>query len=91
MRLLYGDADPTHFGEWNVAVGYRYIQPDALLDGFNSADFRLGGTNAQGYTITATLGLYSGAYLQARWFSANEIYGPPLAIDVGQLDFHVRF
>jgi hypothetical protein len=90
-RLLYGDLDPTRFGQWNIAVGYRYIEPDALLDGFNSADFHLGGTNAQGYVITGTVGLFGRAYLQARWFSANEVFGPPLTIDVLQLDMHVRF
>ncbi len=91
VKLLYGDPDPTRFGEWNIGAGYRYIQPDALLDGYNSPDFHLGGTNAKGYTLTATMGLFSGAYLQARWFSADQVYGPPLAIDVGQLDLHVRF
>lgn len=91
VRLLYGDLDPTRFGEWNITAGYRYIEPDALLDGYNSADFRLGGTNAQGYTLTATAGLFSNAYLQLRWFSANEVFGPPLAVDVLQLDLHVRF
>jgi hypothetical protein len=91
VRLLYGDPDPVRFGEWNITAGYRFIEPDALPDGFNSADFHLGGTNAKGYTLTTTIGLYSGAYLQARWFSADEVYGPPLAIDVGQLDLHVRF
>jgi hypothetical protein len=91
VKLLYGDPDPTRFGEWNISAGYRYIEPDALLDGYNSPDFHLGGTNAKGYTVTATMGLFSGAYLQARWFSADEVYGPPLSIDVGQLDLHVRF
>jgi hypothetical protein len=61
------------------------------LDGYNSVDFHLGGANAQGYTLMATLGLYTNAYLQLRWFSANQVYGPPLAIDVGQVDLHVRF
>jgi hypothetical protein len=91
VRLLYGQPDPTRFGEWNLTAGYRYIEPDALLDGFNSADFHLGGTNARGYVLTGTLGLFSNSYLQGRWFSANEVFGPPLAIDVFQLDLHVRF
>lgn len=91
VNLLYGDPDPTEFGQWNVTAGYRYIEPDALPDGFNSADFHFGGTNAKGYTLTTTIGLYNGAYLQARWFSADQVFGPPLAIDVGQLDLHVRF
>jgi hypothetical protein len=90
-EVLYGDLDPSHFGEWNIAAGYRYIEPDAMLDGYNSPDFHLGGTNAKGYIVKATIGLFGGAYLQARYFSANEVFGPPLSIDVGQLDLHMRF
>jgi hypothetical protein len=90
-ELLFGDPDPTRFGQWSISAGYRYIEPDALLDGYNSVDFHLGGTNAKGYVLKATVGLFKGSYLQARWFSANEVSGPPLAIDVGQLDLHVRF
>jgi hypothetical protein len=91
VKLGFGDPDPSRFGEWNVSVGYRYIQPDALLDAYNSTDFALGGTNAKGYTVTATTGLYRGSYLQFRWFSSNQVYGPPLSVDVGQVELHVRF
>jgi len=91
VSLLYGNPDPTRWGEWNILAGYRYIEPDALPDGFNSSDFHLGGTNAKGYTLIATVGLFAGAYLQARWFSADQVVGPPLAIDVGQIDLNVRF
>jgi hypothetical protein len=91
VSLMYGDLDPIRFGQWNIAAGYRFIEPDALLDGFDSTDFHLGGTNAKGYTIVSTVGLFRNAYLQARWFSANQVYGPPLAIDVGQIDLHLRF
>eukprot|EP01132_Coremiostelium_polycephalum_P020282 gene20281-24100_t len=38
-------------GDWNVLAGYKYIQPDALPDGFNDSSFHLGGTNAKGYFI----------------------------------------
>jgi hypothetical protein len=91
VKAGFGDPDPSNFGEWNVTVGYRYIQPDALLDAFNSTDFALGGTNAKGYTVTATAGLYRGSYLQLRWFSSNQVNGPPLSVDVGQIELHVRF
>ncbi len=91
VKLGLGDPDLKSFGQWNLSVGYRYIEPDALLDAFNSTDFALGGANAKGYTVTAATGLYHGSYLQFRWFSSNQVFGPPLAIDVGQIELHARF
>ena len=37
-------------GDWLAFVG-KYIQPDALPDGFNDSSFHQGGTNARGYYI----------------------------------------
>ncbi len=88
---LYGDMEPYAWGEWNFTAGYKHIAPDALLDAYTDADFHLGGTNAKGYYLIATLGLLKGMNVQARWFSADEVYGPPLSIDVGQFDINVRF
>src|SRR5581483_10208211 len=86
--VLFGDPEIHHRWEWNILSGYKYIQPDAMLDAFNDHDFHLGGTNAKGYFVKASLGVFDNTWLQARWFSANEVYGPPLAIDVFQLDLY---
>jgi hypothetical protein len=90
-RLTFGEPDPRERWEWNISAGYKYIQPDAVLDAFTDYDFHLGGTNAKGYFLKASLGLFHNTWLQARWFSANEVYGPPLAIDVLQLDLYTAF
>ncbi|HLY06413.1 MAG TPA: putative porin [Rhizomicrobium sp.] len=89
--VQFGDAEIHHRWEWNIIGGYKYIQPDAVLDAFNDHDFHMGGTNAKGYYLKASLGIFDNTWLSARWFSADEVYGPPLAIDVMQLDLNARF
>lgn len=91
IKASYGDPEAYRFGQWNITAGYKHVAPDSMPDAFNDADFHLGGTNAEGYFLSGSMGLMAGANLQARWFSANELYGAPLSIDVGQLELNVRF
>lgn len=91
LRASYGDPDPNDLGQWNFTVGYKHIAADSVLDAYTDADFHYGGTNAKGYFLMATFGLLYGSNLQLRWFSANEVSGPPLSIDVGQIDLNARF
>src|SRR5262249_22744174 len=48
-----GHLQPKDRGDWFFTFGYRYIEPDAVIDAFNDHDFHLGGTNAKGYYATA--------------------------------------
>jgi Putative porin len=90
-RIGVGAPKIEQFGDWNASVAYRYIEPDAVLDAFVDSDFRLGGTNSEGFVLTGTLGLQSRANLQVRWLSANEIYGVPFSVDVAQVDLNLKF
>ncbi|WP_204320531.1 putative porin, partial [Klebsiella pneumoniae] len=72
------------FGDWSVSASYRHIDPDALLDAFTDQDFHLGGTNAKGWTLGAEYGLFRHTSIGARWMSTEEVYGPPLKIDLFQ-------
>ena len=45
------------FGDWQAAVGYRYVESDAVVDGFTDSDFGGGGTNVQGFTIGGNVAL----------------------------------
>ena len=57
--LRVGDAVLAKRWDWNVSLGYRYVESDSVVDGFNDADFggtRLG-TNLKGYTIGGNLAL----------------------------------
>lgn len=76
---------------WRAFMSYRYLQTDAVLDAFTDSDFHLGGTDAKGYQLGFDLGLSRGAWLRLRYLTANEIDGPPLGIDVWQLDLNGAF
>jgi hypothetical protein len=91
VRLMFGHLHPAARGDWNFQIGYKYIEPDALIDAFNSNDYHMGGTNAKGYYIIANYYFAKNTWVDGRWFSANEVYGPPLAIDVLQLELQTRF
>ena len=91
VRASFGHPDPNQWGLWNFAVGYKHLDPDSVVDAYTDADFHLGGTNAKGFFLLATLGLATNTNIQFRWFSANEVSGPPLSIDVGQIDLNTKF
>ncbi|UVM13930.1 putative porin [Pseudomonas protegens] len=78
-------------GDWNLLAGYKYIQPDALPDGFNDSSFHLGGTNAKGYFLGGNYGIDKNIYATARYMSASEVYGPRYELDVMQLELNTRF
>ncbi len=78
-------------GDWQVFAGYKYIQPDAMPDGYNDSTFHLGGTNARGYYLGGGYAFDKNVYGALRWSSSKEIYGPPMSIDVVQLEVNARF
>jgi hypothetical protein len=78
-------------GDWNFFAGYKYIQPDALPDGFNDSSFHLGGTNAKGYFLGGNYGLAKNVFATGRWLSSESVYGAPFDIDVLQLEINTRF
>jgi hypothetical protein len=90
-RVTVGDKEIKQLWDWNVHVGYKYLQSDAMVDAFVDSDFGLGGTNLRGYFIGANLGLAENVWATARWMSANNIAGLPYAVDVFQLDLNARF
>jgi hypothetical protein len=90
-RLTLGRERIEKFGDWQVSGGYKYLERDAVVDAFTDSDFHLGGTDAKGWILGGSYGLARNTWLRARWLSANEIDGPPLAIDVLQLDLNAKF
>jgi hypothetical protein len=51
--------------DWSLGIGYRYVESDSVVDGFNDSDFGapLYGTNLKGYTIFGSLALSPNVYL----------------------------
>jgi len=91
--LQFGDPVTRKLGDWNASLGYRSVESDAVVDGFNDADFggALTGTNLKGPTFTVALGLSSNVWLEARWFSATAIVGPVYKNDLLQFDLNAKF
>jgi polyhydroxyalkanoate synthesis regulator phasin len=73
-------------GQWRAFFSYKSVQRDAVVDAFTDSDFHLGGTDARGYIVGFDVGLSTRMGLRLRYLSANAIDGPPLGIDVLQLD-----
>lgn len=91
VRGILGNPNPMAANDWNVTFGYKYLQPDAVLDGLTDVNFHLGGTNAKGFIVTADYGIATRTWLSARYFNAKQVYGPPLSIDVVQLEINTKF
>jgi hypothetical protein len=91
IRGVVGNPTPMAANEWNVSLGYKYLQPDAVLDGLTDQNFHLGGTNAKGFILTADYGIAPNTWVSARYFNSKEVFGPPLSIDVMQLEISSKF
>ena len=90
-ELNFGRASLAEVGAWRAFFGYRYVQADAVLDAFTDSDFHLGGTDAKGYFLGFDYAFTPRVAARIRYLSANEIDGPPLGIDVLQLDLNASF
>jgi hypothetical protein len=77
--------------DWQVSLGYKRIEADAVLDGFTDSDFHLGGTDAKGWLLSGNYAIDKNAWLSARYYSSEAISGLPLSIDVFLLDFNAKF
>lgn len=87
----FGSANMAQARAWRVLLGYRYLERDAVLDAFTDSDFRLGGTDVEGFIVGGEWAFTPRILLRARYLSGNEIDGPPLGIDVFQLDLNSTF
>ena len=91
--LKFGDAVLQRAGDWNLGIGYRYLQSDAVVDAFTDSDFGgdLPGTNLEGYTIDGSLSLGHGVWFETKYFAASAIAGPSYKNDYLQLDLNTKF
>ena len=77
--------------DWDFGVSYRYVESDAVIDGFCDSDFGGGGTNLKGYAVGGNLALSRNVFIGARWLSATGIAGPTYQADIIQIDINARF
>ncbi|QHI97400.1 hypothetical protein GT347_05020 [Xylophilus rhododendri] len=91
LQATYGRPAPVARGDWNLLAGYKRIEPDSMPDGFNDPTFHLGGTNARGYYLGGSYAIDRNTWVSGRWVATKEVYGPPLSIDVLQIELNTRF
>lgn len=91
LNLTAGTPSFDKFGDWMTFLGYRYVESDAVIDGFTDSDFGGGGTNVKGFTIGAHYALSPSVRIGARWLSSDEVDGPTLKSDVLQFDLNAKF
>jgi hypothetical protein len=91
VQVTFGKPAPVARGDWNVLMGYKRIEPDALPDAYNDPTFHNGGTNARGYYLGGSYAVDKNTWFTGRWFATKEVYGPPVSIDTLQLEFNARF
>ncbi len=91
LTVQFGKPALQTFGDWQAGFGYRYVESDAVVDGFTDSDFGGGGTNVQGFTLGGNMALSSAVRIGLRWMSSDEIIGAPLSTDTLQLDLNAKF
>jgi hypothetical protein len=95
LRVAVGMPNVHKKKDWQTFLSYKYLEADAVLDSYTDSDFFQRGTNTKGFILGGSYGLDKNTWLQARWFSADEISPRnslnPLSIDVFQLDLNTRF
>jgi len=89
--LKLGDAVLQKRWDWTVRLDYRYVESDAVIDGFCDSDFGGGGTNVRGYTIGGALALSPRVSLGLRWYSSDQVAGPTLKADTLLIDANATF
>ncbi|KAF1016917.1 MAG: hypothetical protein GAK31_00176 [Stenotrophomonas maltophilia] len=91
LQATFGAVDLKEKGQWQALLGYKRIEADALPDAYNDPNFHLDGTNARGYYVGGAYALDRRSWISGKWMSAKEVSGPPLSIDVFQLEFNTGF
>ncbi len=91
LQATFGATDLKEKGQWQALLGYKRIEADALPDAYNDPNFHLGGTNARGYYVGGAYALDARSWISGKWMAAKAVSGPPLAIDVFQLEFNTGF
>jgi hypothetical protein len=90
-ELRVGSAKVAHWGDWQAALAYRYMQSDSILDAFNDGDFNLGGTNSEGMSAELLYDVVQDTWLQATWFHPHSLTAAPYKMDSIRLALTTRF
>jgi hypothetical protein len=70
-------------GDWRAFLGYRYLEPDAVLDAYTDSDFHFGGTNSKGWFLGGRYVFEDNVYIGMRYLSAEEVMTPNDVLPLG--------
>jgi hypothetical protein len=90
-KITWGDATPSKLWDYNVSLGYKYLETDSVLDALTDSKFHMGGTNAKGFILSGNLNIGSNTVLTTSWYSAKQVTGGPYAVDVILTDLQTNF
>ena len=102
-RVLVGRPVMAKRGDWNIALTYRWLGSDAVLDAYTNSDFGLGGTNNKGYILGGSYAFDKNSWLSVRWMNSDlidsmapkvagsTIAPTKLSTDLLQIDLNVKF
>lgn len=91
LSLRAGSPALLKKGDWYAYAGYRHVESDAVVDGFNDQDFGGGGTNVKGYTLGAALALSPRVSIAVRYMNADQIAGPQFRSNTFEFDISAKF
>ncbi|RYD81229.1 MAG: hypothetical protein EOP84_11315, partial [Verrucomicrobiaceae bacterium] len=91
VNVQVGHAALAKRWDWAVGANYRYVESDAVVDGFTDSDFGGGGTNLKGFSLYGAVALGENVSLGLRWMSASEVSGPRYEQDIIQFDINGKF
>lgn len=77
--------------DWQVSLAYKRIEADSVLDGLNDSNFRLGGTDAKGWSLVGNYAIDKNTWVGARYLSADTVSGLDYSVDVFLLDLNAKF
>jgi hypothetical protein len=91
VQVTFGHQQLEKSWDWNLALGYRYIESDAVLDGLTDSDFYPGGTNVKMYTFAANLALDRNVWVDTRFYSGTQVSGPDYISNTLLVDLNAKF
>jgi hypothetical protein len=91
LTFQFGKTALEKRGDWMGSIGYRYVESDAVVDGFTDSEFGGGATNVQGFTLSGVLALSPSVKVALKWMSSDQVSGPPLGMDTLQFDINAKF
>ena len=91
MQMKVGSGALQKRWDWDFGVSYRYVESDAVIDGFCDSDFGGGGTNLKGFGVGGNLALSRNVFIGVSWLSATAIAGPQYKQDMILIDLNARF